>query len=76
MKIKATCQVLDTKTDAVISERVIGEFDTVEAATSAAKRELKEGEVIAVYNAPEAQEHEIGASEWAEWEAAWDEYAK
>lgn len=76
MKIKATCQIIDIKTDAVTSERVIGEFDTQDAASFAAHRERKENEVVALYGLPQDEEEEMSALEMAEIATEWEEYAK
>jgi hypothetical protein len=72
-KITATCAILDIKTDAVISERIIGEFDTVDNASFAAHRERKEAEAVCIYNAPVEDEYEMSALEMAEHEAMWNE---
>jgi hypothetical protein len=75
-KITATCAILDRKTDAVISERLIGEFDTVDAASFAAHKERKEAETVCVYNAPVQEEEDMSAMEMAEREADWEEWNK
>ena len=72
-KIKSTCAILDRKTDNVISERLIGEFDTIDAASFAAHKERKEGETVCIYNTPEQDEYEMSALEMAEHEAMWNE---
>ena len=72
-KIKSTCAILDHQTDAVISERIIGEFDTVDQASSAAHKERKDGETVCIYNAPPEIEYEMNALEMAEYEVMWNE---
>lgn len=73
-KIKATCAILDRKTDEVISERVIGEYDNVDAASFAAHMERKDGETVCIYNAPIQDEEDMSALEMAEHEADWEEW--
>lgn len=75
-KIKATCAILDRQTDEVISERIIGEYDTVDAASFAAHKERKDDETVCVYGAPIIEEEDMSAKEMAEIAAAWEEYAK
>jgi hypothetical protein len=72
MKIIAACSILDIKTDKVISERIIGEFDTVDQASHAAIRERKENEAVCLYNCPAEPESEMSALEMAEMEADFD----
>ena len=72
-KIISTCAILDRKTDAVISERVIGEFDTVDTASFAAHKERKENETVCIYNAPIQEEYEMSIREMAEHQSMWDE---
>jgi hypothetical protein len=71
-KITATCAILDINTDKVISERVIGEFDTVDSASFAANKERKEGESVCLYNAPMQEPEDMSALEMAELEMEWD----
>lgn len=75
-KIKATCAVLDMKTDKVVSERIIGEFDTVDAASFAGHRARLDGEIVVLYNCPQVEEEDLTPAEIAEIETAWSEYAK
>lgn len=76
IKITSTCAILDIKTDAVISERHIGIFDTVDAASTAAFKERKEGETVCIYNAPAEEEYEMSALEMAEHEAMWNDITR
>lgn len=73
--IKATCAILDIKTDEIISERIIGEFNTVDAASFAAHKARKDGETVCIYNAPPTEEEDLSPSEFAEKEAEWAEIA-
>jgi hypothetical protein len=75
-KIKVTCAILDIKTDDVISERVIGEYDTVDAASFAGHRARLDGESVVLYGCPKAEEEDLTPAEIAEIETAWSEYAK
>lgn len=72
-KIKSTCAILDRKTDKVISERIIGEFDTVDQASFAAFAERKDDETVCIYYAPVEEEYEMSALEMAEHEAMWND---
>lgn len=72
-KIKSTCAILDIKTDEVISERLIGEYDNIDNASFAAHKERKEGETVCIYNVPPTEEEELSISEMAEREAEWNE---
>lgn len=73
-QIKATCAILDRQTDAVISERVIGEFDTVDEASFAAHKERKDNEAVCLYNCPVQEEEELSVREMAEKEYDWNEF--
>lgn len=74
-KITATCAILDMHTDNVISERVIGEFDTVDQASVTAHNERQEGETVCIYNAPPDVEYDMSALEMAEMEIMWNSIA-
>jgi hypothetical protein len=74
-KIKATCAILDRKTDKVITERVIGEFDTEDQASFAAHKERKDNETVCLYNCAIGEEEELSAHEMAEMEYDWNEIA-
>lgn len=70
-KIKATCAILEMHTDAVISERFIGEYDTEDEAVFAAHKERKDGETVCIYGAPVQEEECMSAREMSEIEADW-----
>lgn len=69
--IKSTCAILDRRTDDVISERLIGWFDTEDKASFAAHKERKDGETVCIYGAPIQEEEDMTAREMAEREIDW-----
>lgn len=72
-KIKATCQVLAYPSEFVVSERIIGHYDTVDEASFAAHAERMEGECVAIYGAPVDEEEDMSALDMAENEIMWNE---
>jgi len=73
-KIKATCEKTDLMGDTIPGTiRLIGYFDTEDAACAAAKKERKDDEIVAIYNAPPTLEEDLSALEMAEREADWNE---
>jgi hypothetical protein len=73
-QIKATCAILDLN-DNVLSERLIGYFDSVDEASFAAFKERQDNECVCIYNAPADEEYELSALEIAELEVVWNEIA-
>lgn len=73
-KIIATCAILEFRTDKILSERKIGEFNTHDEAAFAAHKERKTGESVVLYNVPEIEEEEMSVREMAERDYDWNEY--
>lgn len=71
--IKATCQVLAYPSEFVVSERLIGYYDTVDEAIFAAHAERMEGECVAIYGTPADEEEDMSALDMAENEIMWNE---
>lgn len=74
-KIKATCAIFNPLTDTIISERFIGEYDTVDEASFDARKYRKDNECVCLYNVPVEDEEDMSALEMSEIEVAWDEVA-
>lgn len=73
-RIKATCQLLDYfTTGELISERVIGEYDTVDEASLAAHKVREANETVCIYGGLAPEDEWASAREMAESEADWEE---
>lgn len=75
-KITATLQIIDYKTDKVISERIVGKYDDEDTASFSAHKQRKEGESVALYGCAPIEPEDMSALEIAELEAEWNDIAR